>query len=168
MSVTEHQKYDLIKKYGDLEIRRYLPYVAADVLVDGDFASAGNKGFRPLADYIFSHNIAMTAPVLVEETHQKKWQVSFVMPDQSQIENMPVPQGAVNLRASQGEVCAALRFRGYTTPRKVASMTKRLFGLLSANNITPNGVIRVARFDPPWKPGIARHNEVIVPIEWTD
>jgi len=25
--------------------------------------------------------------------------------------------------------------------------------------------MRIARFDPPWKPGFMRHNEVIIPIE---
>lgn len=166
--MTEHQKYDLIKKFGNLEIRRYHPYVAADVFVDGEFQSAGNKGFRPLANYIFSNKIAMTAPVIVEEAKPDTWQVSFVMPDQSKLDEMPAPAGGVQLRASNGEVCAAIRFRGYTTERKVESMKARLLEQLNANEIPINGVVRIARFDPPWKPGIARHNEVIVPITWNN
>lgn len=164
--MTEHQKYELLNTFGDLEIRRYLPYVAADVIVQGEFESAGNRGFRPLANYIFSNKIAMTAPVIVEQAKEDSWQVSFVMPDQSEIEKMPTPVGDVHLRSSQGEVCAAIRFRGYTTSRKVESMKAKLFTLITANGLKPTGVARVARFDPPWKPGIIRHNELIVPIGW--
>lgn len=164
--MTEEQKYDTLATYGDLEIRRYRPYVAADVLVEGDFQSAGNKGFRPLANYIFSNKIAMTAPVIVEAAPAQKWQVSFVMPDQSSIDEMPAPGPSVKLRASDGEVCGALRFRGYTSSRKVEAMTKKLSALLHEQGLSPAGTVRVARFDPPWKPGIVRHNEVIVPIEW--
>jgi hypothetical protein len=164
--MTEEQKFELVKTFGDLEIRRYLPYVAADVTVEGEFQTAGNKGFRPLANYIFSNNIAMTAPVIVEATDSNAWQVSFVMPDQSNLENMPTPKEGVQLRSSDGEICAAIKFRGYTSHRKVQSMTEKLMRLLAANGITPTGRVRVARFDPPWKPGIARHNEVIVPISY--
>lgn len=145
-----------------------MPYVAADVLVDDDFASAGNKGFRPLANYIFSNNISMTAPVIVQAAGEHVWQVSFVMPEESTLEQMPSPNGPVRLRASEGEVCAALRFRGYTNTRKVAAMTRRIQALVQAHGLQATGVIRVARFDPPWKPGALRHNEVVVPISWPD
>lgn len=166
--MTEQQKYSLLKKINELEIRRYSPYVCADVLVEGDFESAGNRGFRPLANYIFSNKIAMTAPVIIEEASAQQWQVSFVMPDQSRFEEMPVPSGQVRLRASEGEVCAALRFSGLATSAKVRAKTKKLLSLLEANGYLSAGEVRVARFDPPWKPGFLRHNEVIVPINWGD
>lgn len=166
--MTEQQKYMTIQTLGDLEIRRYAPYVTADVVVEGEYQSAGNKGFRPLANYIFSNKIAMTAPVIVEQKQSDKWQVSFVMPDKSQLEDMPAPQGGVSLRSSNGEVCAAISFRGYTGDAKIRKMTKKLQSLIAVNGLTTTGTIRVARFDPPWKPGIARHNELIVPIAWND
>lgn len=165
--MTEQQKFDTIAQYGELQIRRYAPYVAADVLVEGAFESAGNKGFRPLANYIFSNKIAMTAPVIVEEKASEKWQVSFVMPNQSKLDQMPTPGQGVKLRASEGEVCAAITFRGYTTDSKIKKMTAKLQSLLVTNRLTTTGTIRVARFDPPWKPGFARHNELVVPIDWT-
>ena len=53
--MTERQKYEVIKLIDDVEIRRYLPYVAADVVVNEEYEKAGNAGFRPLANYIFSN-----------------------------------------------------------------------------------------------------------------
>jgi len=35
--------------------------------------------------------------------------------------------------------------------------------LLKRYDIEALGPVRIARFDPPWKPGFARHNELVVP-----
>ena len=166
--MTERQKFSLLEKHGNLQIRRYHPHVAADIVVEGDHVSAGNRGFRPLANYIFSNKIAMTAPVIVEGRSSGQSQVTFVMPDQSRLEEMPAPTGGVTLRKSDGEVCAAIEFRGYTSASKVARKTQELYRLLEENNLKAVGPVRVARFDPPWKPGIARHNELVIPIEWNN
>ena len=165
--MTERQKYEVIGMIGSVEIRRYLPYVAADVVVKGDYESAGNSGFRPLANYIFSNNIAMTAPVLVEEKDKDAWQVSFVMPAGSKLSEMPEPAQNIKLRAGHEEVCAVVRFNGSTSANKIAKTETQLRDILTENKIAITGKPRVARFDPPWKPGILRHNELIMPIEWS-
>lgn len=165
-TVTQQQRYEVLATSGDVEIRRHLPHLIADVVVDGDFGAAGNRGFRALADYIFSNNIAMTAPVIAQRSDEQRWEISFVMPEGSRIEEMPAPNQPVQLRAAGEEVCAVLRFSGYTSDRKVESATTRLLHRVRAAGLQPRGEVRVARFDPPWKPGFARHNEVIVPIVW--
>jgi hypothetical protein len=137
--------------------------VAADVIVQGNAQSAAMKGFRPLARYIFSNNIAMTAPVIVEHGEGQHWRVSFVMPAEATISALPEPEGEVRLRAAETEVCATLRFRGYITARKIRRMTRKLERLLKRYDIEALGPVRIARFDPPWKPGFARHNELVVP-----
>ena len=158
--MTQKQKFEVIKVIGDIEIRRYLPYVAADVLVEADYEKAGNAGFRPLANYIFSNNISMTAPVIVEKK-DKAWQVSFVMPDGSKKENLPNPSGDVKLRAESEEVCAVIRFSGITNKNRIAKFEAKLKKYLADNQIESLGNIRVARFDPPWKPGFMRYNEIV-------
>ena len=95
--MTERQKYEVIQISDGIEIRRYLPYVAADVLINEDYDKAASMGFRPLANYIFSNNISMTAPVIVEEKSPESWQVSFVMPHGSKLSDMPTPANNVNL-----------------------------------------------------------------------
>jgi SOUL heme-binding protein len=38
--------------------------------------------------------------------------------------------------------------------------------VLTKENLHTLGALQVARFDPPWKPGFMRHNEVILQIEY--
>lgn len=164
--MTEHQKYQLVTSIGDIEIRKYPPYVTADVLVEGDYERASNQGFRPLANYIFSNGISMTAPVIVEAENPETWRVSFVMPQGSDLDEMPSPNGEVALRSEAAEFCAAIRFRGYTSAKRVENYSSALMEGLSKAGISPIGNVRIARFDPPWKPGLLRHNEMIVPIKY--
>ena len=167
--MTERQKYQVLKNIGGIEIRSYYPYVTADILVNEDYEKAANQGFRPLANYIFGNNIAMTAPVIVQDESEssEKWQVSFVMPDGSKIEDMPAPSGAVTLRAAEAEICAAIKFSGYTSRARVKKFEEKLFRTLEEQNIQITGKVRIARFDPPWKPGFIRYNELIVPIKFS-
>jgi hypothetical protein len=166
--VTERQKYQVLQNIDGIEIRDYSPYVTADILVNEDYEKAANQGFRPLANYIFGNNIAMTAPVIVqnESDESEKWQVSFVMPDGSRIEDMPAPSGAVKLRSEAAEICAAIKFSGYTGRDRINKYEKKLLQVLKEQNIQVTGKLRIARFDPPWKPGFIRHNELIVPIKY--
>ena len=164
--MTERQKYEVIKLIGDIEIRRYLPYVAADVVVKGEYENAPNQGFRPLANYIFSNNISMTAPVIVQKSENEAWQVSFVMPDGSKLEQMPAPSENVKLREENEEICAAIKFSGYTNQGKIEKYTKKLMDELTEFDLQTTGKVRIARFDPPWKPGFIRHNELVVPINY--
>lgn len=164
--MTEQQKYDVVEKIGRVEIRRYHPCVMADVEVDADYASAGNIGFGPLVRYISQNNIAMTAPVVQEPTARGSWIVSFVMPDGMSLDSMPRPAGSrVSLRDSPEHFAAALRFSGYTSTARVTEKETELRSALAENGITVNGQVRIARFDPPWKPGFLRHNEVLLPVE---
>lgn len=164
--MTERQKYEVIQISVGIEIRRYLPYVAADVVINEDYDKAASMGFRPLANYIFSNNISMTAPVIVEEKSPESWQVSFVMPHGSKLSEMPIPANNVKLRGEQEEICAAIKFNGNTSKNRIKKYEEKLLSYLKVQNIQKSGQLRIARFDPPWKPGIIRHNELIQPIIW--
>ncbi len=164
--MTEQQKFDVVERIGSVEIRRYHPVVMADVEVEADYSSAGNIGFGPLVRYISQNNIAMTAPVVQEPTAAGSWIVSFVMPDGMSLDSMPRPAGSrVSLRNSPEHFAAALKFSGYTSTARVTDKERQLRAVLAESGITVNGPVRIARFDPPWKPGFLRHNEVVLPIE---
>ncbi|WP_445155135.1 SOUL family heme-binding protein [Arthrobacter sp. Hor0625] len=67
--MTEQQPYELVRQYPHFELRRYPPYVVAEVRVNASFDRAGNAAFRHLFNYISGNNtaaqkLAMTAPVL--------------------------------------------------------------------------------------------------------
>lgn len=168
---------------GAVELRRYAPCVVADVVVSGSRDSAGNKAFRPLASYIGGRNhtsealamtapviqssekLAMTAPVLQEPATDGQWTVSFVLPGDRPLDEYPVPDDPrVHLRAVPGETAAALRWSGRWTSGNVAARTDELFATIAEAGWEPAGPVRWARFDPPWKPFLARRNEVVVPV----
>ena len=163
--MTEEQKYRLVKRIGDVEIRHYLPCVMADVVVKTDYEKAGNLGFRPLVTYISQNNIAMTAPVVQEQNEDQSWVVSFVMPAGMELSDMPLPRNSdVKLRQISEHYAAAVSFKGITTWRKVSEKESELRKVLTREKINPSGPMKIARFDPPWKPGFMRHNEVVIPI----
>ena len=164
--MTEQQKFTVIRRIGPIEIRKYEPCVIADVEVRADFTRAGNIGFGPLVSYISQNNIAMTAPVLLEPTPSQSWIVSFVMPAGASLDRLPVPAGSrVTLREEPEHTAAALRFSGFTSEEKVSTKEKELRAAIAAAGLTATGAVRIARFDPPWKPGFLRHNEVVLPVD---
>ena len=107
----------------------------------------------------------MTSPVLQEELPNHNWRVSFVMPAGLTVEELPLPANSlVTLRNSELHTAAAIKFSGKTTQATLPGHEATLRELLDLNGLVATGPVRVARFDPPWKPPFARHNEMIIPV----
>ena len=139
----------------------------ADVIVDASYSNAANLGFRPLVTYISENQIAMTAPVLQEQLHTNSWVVSFVMPDGIELRDLPIPRNQkVSLRHINTHTAAVLSFSGMTSESKLHEKEAELRTAMANADLKPTGPVRIARFDPPWKPGFMRHNEVIIPIDY--
>jgi hypothetical protein len=51
-----------------------------------------------------------------------------------------------------------------TSESKIQEKESELRAALAKMNLTPVGSLRIARFDPPWKPGFLRYNEVILDL----
>lgn len=164
--MTQEQKFDLVQRFtkSGVELRRYHECALADVVVQADYQTAGSMGFRPLITYISRNNIAMTAPVIQEPSNQS-WVVSFVMPAGMQAKSLPIPADSkVKLRTLPEHTAAAISFSGVTTESKVKKMEAQLRSAIAEAGLKPIGSIRIARFDPPWKPGFMRRNEVILEV----
>ena len=70
-SEYEEPAHDVVLEDGDIQVRRYEPYVVAEVTLSGSFDRATQDSFGPLFRYISGNNrsrqnLDMTAPVLVE------------------------------------------------------------------------------------------------------
>jgi len=166
--MAERQKFDLVKKIPrtKVEIRRYHPCVIADVIVEAPYSQAASLGFRPLVTYISQNKIAMTAPVLQESTDSRSWMISFVMPAEMTVRDLPNPQNSkVRLRTLSEQLSAVLAFTGLAPSSKIQEKELELRAALAKESLTPIGALRIARFDPPWKPGFLRYNEVILDIK---
>lgn len=184
--MTEQQRYDVVRTTPGFEVRRYPAHVVAEIEVEGSFESAGNQAFRPLVSYISGQNdasrgIAMTAPVIqrgqdeipapgdvvstTAEVAPGRYVVSFVMPGDATIEELPTPRDArVALRAVPEHVAAAARFSGRWSSSTYRLQVTRLLRSLEDAGLEVAGSPRFARFDPPWMPWFRRRNEVVVPL----
>jgi hypothetical protein len=108
----------------------------------------------------------MTAPVLQESTDSRSWIISFVMPAEMTLRDLPNPQNSkVRLRTLSEQLSAVLAFTGLAPSSKIQEKELELRAAFAKESLTPIGALRIARFDPPWKPGFLRYNEVILDLK---
>ena len=65
----EEPEYQVIGEYEGVELRRYAPYLVAEVDVPGDFDDAGNRAFRILAGWKPSSNVLIGRMQASDHTH---------------------------------------------------------------------------------------------------
>ena len=190
--MTEQQPYELVRRYAHFELRRYPAHVVAEIQVNATFDRAGNAAFRHLFNYITGSNtaqqkLAMTAPVIQELGPSQKlamtapvlqsgplpgskdpadFVVAFVLPAGLTADTAPVPANPdVKVRAIPGSVAAALRFTGSGSEAAFERHNTGLQAALVVAGLTAVGPPRFARFDPPFKPWLLRHNEVVQDVQ---
>ena len=168
MAQTEKQKYSVLHKDGEFEIRRYEPAIMASVEMPGSYSSMSSTGFRELAGYIFGGNdeqmkIAMTAPVHVS-TADSTSTMSFVMPSNYHIEELPEPESQkIRLHETGMAVTASISFGGYANDKIILKKTEELRELLRSRGIHYKDDFRFLGYNPPYRI-INRHNEIVVTL----
>ncbi len=185
----EEPEYSVILAAGDYEVRRYEPYVIAEVDVTGSFRSAGNQAFRILAGYIFGKNrgaeemamtapvqstppgagvkMAMTAPVTSTPPGAERHTYAFVMERKYSIDTLPRPiDERVRLREVPSRVVAARRFSGRWTEGNYEKHEAALLTALARDELVPHGAPILARYNGPMTPWFLRRNEVLVEVDW--
>ena len=171
--MTKRQEYKVLQSFPDFEVRQYLPCVLAEVKVSAHYESASSMAFAPLFRYISKGNkssekIAMTAPVIAAQsglkTEENDWYVSFVMPSGSKFGHLPHPNDPqVILKELDKQTCIALSFRGRATLELTKKRIDQLRNAAKRENISISDETRIARFDPPVKPGFMHYNEIVIP-----
>ncbi len=171
--MTKRQEFKVLRTYEGFELREYLPCVIAEVKVSGQFSTSSSNAFSTLFNYISQGNnssqkIAMTAPVITAQNAVRaeldEWYVSFVMPSGSTFGHLPDPNDPkVKLRELDTETCVAKSFRGKATDELSRKVTRELRASASKANIALSDETRIARFDPPFKPGFLQYNEIVIP-----
>ena len=166
----ETPNYKVIKTLGDVEIREYPQLILAQTKLGGKrYESNGNNGFGVVANYIFGGNqqkqkIAMTAPVIMNMSDTDA-SMSFVMPSQYQLADLPSPNSAaVSLVSQDSMKLAVLRFGGFSSDEKIAKHAQILTQVLEKNNIRTKGSLLYMGYNAPWDV-INRRNEVAFQID---
>lgn len=170
MSNVEHPEYKIIESIDDIEIREYNTMVIAEVRVSGQRSDSISWGFRLLAGYIFGNNkqnqkIAMTAPVQ-QEYVDGLWKISFVMPAEYSIDNLPEPQNKdVFLAEVPHKKYGVIRFKGSNASENIEQNEKRLKFYIRENGIKTIGSPKYAFYNPPWTLPFLRRNEIMIEID---
>jgi len=169
----EKQKYRLVKKEKEFEIRFYPPAILATTRsAVKSYRELGSSGFRKIAGYIFGNNessakIAMTAPVHMD-INDKGSSMSFVMPSQYTLDKLPRPvDSRVELHESAAVYMAAIEFGGYANDEKIKQYADRLVQALKRNGIKATGNPTFLGYNAPYEL-IGRKNEVVIAIEWKE
>ena len=191
----EEPTFEVLKKSGEFELRQYQTMVVAEVVMQGDIATAGKEGSRLVKDYIFreganqatganqqdSEKIAMTVPVTMEKTPEKiamtvpvtmepsgasGYRLHFVMPSQYTLQTLPQSADPrVSLREIPAQKVAAVRFSKFSTEATVAAQTARLESWMAEQGLKATGKPQFARYDPPFVPPLLRRSEILIPVE---
>ncbi len=183
--MTEELSYEVVRTFDAFELRRYSPHVVAEVIVRAAFTDAGSVAFGMLVGYISGQNatrrkvamtapvlqraseaIAMTSPVEQRETGVGEYAVAFVLPSSYSLENAPEPTGDdVTLRERRATLAAVRRYRGGWSEGSYQRNRAALARGLEVAALTPVGLPRWARFNPPVTPWFLRRNEIVQDVE---
>lgn len=181
--MTEKQPYDVVRRAGGMEVRRYPQHVVVEAEVSASFEDAGSRAFRYLFGYISGDNaarqsihmtapviqsasqrIAMTAPV-VQTSVGDKFRVAFVLPASLDEASAPLPVNReVTVRTVPSRLAAARRFSGRWSLPAYEKQRSKLLEEVRDAGLTAIGEPWFARFDPPLTPWLLRHNEVVVEL----
>jgi len=180
----EEAPYNVLKTIGKFELREYAPHILAEITVDGDLESAGDKAFRPLFRYISGDNrsrakVAMTAPVSQEKSGEKismtapvsqqrvkdRWVVSFTMPASYTLETLPVPDDpGITLRQVPARRMASVRYSGFWNEKSYLQNRSELEAWIRGQDLVITGDPVWARYNPPFTPWFLRRNEILIPV----
>lgn len=168
---TEEQKYTVIQKDKDFEIRFYPSATVATINSDAKtYKELSGPGFRKLAGYIFGGNesntsISMTSPVHMD-INDSVSSMSFVMPSSYNEENLPKPNDPnVLIQKTADEYVAVIKFGGFASDKDMIFYTGKLQDILKEKGITFYGNARFLGYNPPFQ-FIDRRNEIIVSVNW--
>lgn len=165
---------------GDIEIRHYAGYAAAELIVPGPAGDAGRQAFPVLAGYLFGKNqgdrkLAMTAPVTQAAVPAEPdgtapagptaapggFLVQFVLPEGLTAANAPAPlDPRIRLRDVSPADYAVIRYSGFWSDANYADHLAKLQTALRAAGLAWTGEAVYSRYDAPFVPWFLRRNEI--------
>ena len=181
----EEPTYEVVRQIDEtVELRRYAPYVVAEVVLDTPAADAGNQAFPILAGYIFGENkgqrklemtapvtqsaepvkLEMTAPVTqsaVDSAVGGGMRVQFVLPKSVTLATAPEPlDSRVGLRQEPAALRAVIRYSGTWSQANYDEHLGKLKAAMATAGIATEGEPVLARYNGPMTPWFLRRNEI--------
>jgi hypothetical protein len=168
MSLFESMPYEVEKKEKNIEIRHYKNVLLASTSTQMN--ERLDSGFSNVFRYISGENkekskISMTTPVVSYE-EKDKLVTGFYVPKKYTKETVPKPQSDnVYIQELKSSLYAVISFRGSWTDKnfdKYDESLKKFIEEHAYNIVSPRLIFR---YQPPFIPGIFRHNEIAYQIE---
>jgi len=159
--------YRVKSSHDGFELRDY-PVLTVVATADEGKADRDER-FKRLFGYISGANedkkkIAMTTPVFMDES-AKRGEMMFVLPSGNS-KQAPAPKTEmVKVKQLPARTMAVLRYSGGDSRELIQSMEQRLREQMKAAGLKPAGEAMIGYYDPPWIPGFARRNEVLIPVD---
>lgn len=190
--VNEEPHYEVLKKDGDFEVRKYPKLLVAKFSMRGtSFDYFKQTAFEKLANYIFEGNdegrsIPMTSPVMeehgvstdqepvamhshfVEEPNEGGgWTMSFILPREITKENAPTPKDdQIKLEEKDSELIASFSYSGNNNVANIKAHERMLAEWLNSQpNIQVSGKYMIAQYDAPFVIPFMKKNEIHVKVE---
>lgn len=178
---TEEPDHSVMRRWGQVELRQYQPYVVAEVVLQATPEDAGKQAFPILAGYIFGKNkgerkLEMTAPVTQAAVPMKMdmtvpvtqsaagagaMRVQFVLPKAVTLETAPQPLDArVQLRQVPASQWAVIRYSGNWSQANDEEHLALLRATLDRQGVATQGEPVLARYNAPFTPPFLRRNEI--------
>jgi hypothetical protein len=174
----EKPEYTVVYKEGDIEYRRYEPYLVSESVVvaaDGDYKNAGMEGVDRILAFIRGDNrsvangdqnekIGMTLPI-EQSMATDGWRVALKLPSRYTQDTAPLPNDErVSIRAVPGRLMAVLRYSGRWTEENFTGRMTDLGEAIEAQAVESIGDMETALYNPPVTPPFLRRNEVMVEV----
>ena len=181
----EGPKYKVLVKDGNYEIRKYSPYLVAQITVEGDYNDSSGEAFRILAGYIFGKNqgenkVAMTSPVEIKkdpvkismtspvtmDQEEKSFTMRFSMPSKYTLYDLPRPlDKRITFKEVPSKVIAVHRYTLLGSQERNEKKAAELkLWLNNRNDYTFNPDYTYAGYNPPWTIPFLRRNEIQIEL----
>jgi len=163
MALFETIKFTVIKKDKNIELRKYDDILLASTKSNINFNQ--DSGFNNVFRYISGNNdqktkISMTTPVVTYEENDQLV-TGFYVPSKYTKDTIPKPtENQVFINELKQSYYAVIRFRGKWTKENFEKNDNLLLDYLDVNGYEVTSKRLILRYQPPFVPGIFRHNEI--------
>ncbi|HKL48624.1 MAG TPA: heme-binding protein [Desulfuromonadales bacterium] len=185
----EEPDYTVLETRESFELRRYAPFLVAEMLVSGGFDEAGSRAFGRLFDYISNDErpegkISMTVPVIQQPVAQEKasdsgsggterqaeqtttYRFAFPMPSEYTREELPAPADErIRIRQTASRVLAARRYSGTWSEERYRKNEEILLEAIEEAGLKAIGEPIFARYNAPFSLWFLRRNEVLIEVD---
>jgi len=167
MGLFESIPYDVVKKEGKIEIRRYDVILLAST--KSEPTPSQTSGFSQVFQYISGKNesekkISMTTPVVSYEEDQRLV-TGFYVPSGYNKDTVPEPKGDdVFIQELPPSLYAVIRFSGRWTTKIFETHEQRLLDYLTEHDYVTRSKRFIFRYQPPFIPAFLRRNEIAYQI----